>query len=105
MNLIIKFVMLSINYDVDIGSVMLLFCMVMVFDGELIDIVILNVIIDNINDNILIFIVSLYLFFVFFIVDVGIIIVSFFVMDGDIGIFGKCFLLIFFRKCLNVCIL
>lgn len=89
MNLIIKFVMLSINYDVDIGSVMLLFCMVMVFDGELIDIVILNVIIDNINDNILIFIVSLYLFFVFFIVDVGIIIVSFFVMDGDIGIFGR----------------
>lgn len=98
MNLIIKFVMLSINYDVDIGSVMLLFCMVMVFDGELIDIVILNVIIDNINDNILIFIVSLYLFFVFFIVDVGIIIVSFFVMDGDIGIFGNWFLLIFLEN-------
>lgn len=105
MNPTTKLVTLSTNYDVDTGSATSLSCTVTVSDGELTDTATLNVIIDNINDNIPTFTASSYSFFASSTADVGTIIASLPATDGDIGTFGKRFLLIFFRERLNVCTL
>lgn len=75
------------------GILMFFMCNVIVFDGELIDIVLLNVVINNINDNILIFIILMYEFSVFVDIVVNDIIGLVIVIDDDIGEFGNCFFL------------
>lgn len=87
--LIFGVLMFISDYDVDVGFVIIVFCGVMVFDGSLIDMVIFVVNINNINDNILIFFRSIYLFYVIYDFIVGIVIVDIFVIDGDKGIFGN----------------
>lgn len=71
------------------GILMFFMCNVIVFDGELMDIVLLNVVINNINDNILIFIILMYEFSVFVDIVVNDIIGLVIVIDGDIGEFGN----------------
>lgn len=71
------------------GILMFFMCNVIVFDGELIDIVLLNVVINNINDNILIFIILMYEFSVFVDIVVNDIIGLVIVIDDDIGEFGN----------------
>lgn len=71
------------------GILMFFMCNVIVFDGELMDIVLLNVVINNINDNILIFIILMYEFSVFVDIVVNDIIGLVIVFDDDIGEFGN----------------
>lgn len=71
------------------GILMFFMCNVIVFDGELVDIVLLNVVINNINDNILIFIILMYEFSVFVDIVVNDIIGLVIVIDDDIGEFGN----------------
>lgn len=71
------------------GILMFFMCNVIVFDGELMDIVLLNVVINNINDNILIFIILMYEFSVFVDIVVNDIIGLVIVIDDDIGEFGN----------------
>lgn len=55
-NFLIGVVSFILVYDMDVvGIIGLIMCLIIVSDGVLIDIVILIVIVNNINDNILIF--------------------------------------------------
>lgn len=64
-------------------------CVVMVFDGDFIDIVLLVIIINDVNDYIFIMGSFFYIFYVLFGIGVGIVIGQILVIDGDMGLFGK----------------
>lgn len=79
----------SYDYDLDVvGIVSFIMCIVIVSDGDLKDIVLLVVIINDVNDNMFIFGSFVYIFYVSLVIGVGIVLGFIVVFDVDIGVFG-----------------
>lgn len=79
----------SYVYDLDVvGIVSFVMCIVIVSDGDLKDIVLLVVIINDVNDNMFIFGSFVYIFYVSLVISVGIVLGFIVVIDVDIGVFG-----------------
>lgn len=79
----------SYDYDLDVvGIVSFVMCIVIVSDGDLKDIVLLVVIINDVNDNMFIFGSFVYIFYVSLVISVGIVLGFIVVIDVDIGVFG-----------------
>lgn len=63
-------------------------CIVMVFDGDFIDIVLLVIIINDVNDYMFRFISVIFMFYVQLNIGVGIVFGFIMVFDNDFGVFG-----------------
>lgn len=63
-------------------------CVVMVFDGDFIDIVLLVIIINDVNDYMFRFISVIFMFYVQLNIGVGIVFGFIMVFDNDVGVFG-----------------